>query len=124
MVTSTCCLRRFRGKNGYFLEERKCHSHSSFIIGEQFLLSFYIVKGVNFYGPQSEFVVSGSDCGHVFLWDKQTQEVVQFLEGDSTGVVSGLVEKIARDRQIPGVTLVGILLQCLVYPSSWEMIQK
>lgn len=43
---------------------------------------------MNFYGPQSEFVVSGSDCGHVFLWDKQTQEVVQFLEGDETGVVS------------------------------------
>lgn len=48
----------------------------------------FVVKGVNFYGPQSEYVVSGSDCGHVFLWDKQTQEVVQFLEGDSTGVVS------------------------------------
>ena len=54
---------------------------------------YFVVKGVNFYGPQSEFVVSGSDCGHVFLWDKQTQEVVQFLEGDRTGVVSGLVEK-------------------------------
>ena len=54
------------------------------------LVSFstFLVKGVNFYGPQSEFVVSGSDCGHVFLWDKQTQEVVQFLEGDETGVVS------------------------------------
>ena len=51
------------------------------------LLSFP-VKGVNFYGPQSEFIVSGSDCGHIFLWDKQTQDVVQFLEGDSTGVVS------------------------------------
>ena len=51
-------------------------------------LSVSLVKGVNFYGPQSEFVVSGSDCGHVFLWDKQTQEVVQFLEGDETGVVS------------------------------------
>lgn len=50
--------------------------------------SVFLVKGVNFYGPQSEFVVSGSDCGHVFLWDKQTQEVVQFLEGDETGVVS------------------------------------
>lgn len=48
------------------------------------------VKGVNFYGPQSEYIVSGSDCGHVFLWDKETQEVVQFLEGDNTGVVNCL----------------------------------
>ena len=54
---------------------------------------------MNFYGPQSEFVVSGSDCGHVFLWDKQTQEVVQFLEGDSTGVVSCLAEKIFQKNK-------------------------
>ena len=29
------------------------------------------VKGVNFYGPESQFVISGSDCGNIFLWDKQ-----------------------------------------------------
>lgn len=46
------------------------------------------MKGVNFYGPKSEFIVSGSDCGHVFLWDKDTEEVVQFMEGDVGGVVS------------------------------------
>lgn len=46
------------------------------------------VKGVNFYGPRSEFVVSGSDCGHVFLWDRETENVVQFMEGDDSGVVS------------------------------------
>ncbi|CAB4026179.1 DDB1- and CUL4-associated factor 8, partial [Paramuricea clavata] len=48
------------------------------------------VKGVNFYGPRSEFVVSGSDCGHVFLWDKETESIVQLLEGDVTGVVNCL----------------------------------
>ncbi|KAK2566700.1 DDB1- and CUL4-associated factor 8 [Acropora cervicornis] len=48
------------------------------------------VKGVNFYGPQSEYIVSGSDCSHIFLWDKQTEEVVQFLQGDNTGVVNCL----------------------------------
>jgi WD repeat-containing protein 42A len=47
-----------------------------------------VVKGVNFYGPRSEFIVSGSDCGHVFLWDKETENVVQFMEGDDCGVVS------------------------------------
>ena len=46
------------------------------------------VKGVNFYGLHSEFVVSGSDCGHVFLWDKETEEIVQYMEGDHDGVVS------------------------------------
>ncbi|KAL4657219.1 DDB1- and CUL4-associated factor 8-like isoform X3 [Arapaima gigas] len=48
------------------------------------------VKGVNFYGPRSEFVVSGSDCGHIYLWDKNSARVVQFMEGDKGGVVNCL----------------------------------
>lgn len=48
------------------------------------------VKGVNFFGLRSEYVVSGSDCGHVFLWDKETEEIVQCLEGDNEGVVNCL----------------------------------
>ena len=48
----------------------------------------FSVKGVNFYGPHSEFVVSGSDCGHIFLWDKDTENIVQFMDGDDGGVVS------------------------------------
>lgn len=51
-------------------------------------LAFFSVKGVNFYGPCSEFVVSGSDCGHIYLWDKNSARVVQFMEGDRGGVVS------------------------------------
>nr|XP_061795647.1 DDB1- and CUL4-associated factor 8-like [Nerophis lumbriciformis] len=48
------------------------------------------VKGVNFYGPCSEFVVSGSDCGHIYLWDKDSARIVQFMEGDKGGVVNCL----------------------------------
>ena len=33
------------------------------------------VKGVNFYGPDSQFVISGSDCGNIFLWDKQVKSL-------------------------------------------------
>ena len=47
----------------------------------------FLVKGVNFFGPCSEYIVSGSDCSHVFIWDKKTEEVVTFLQGDSVGVV-------------------------------------
>ena len=46
------------------------------------------VKGVNFFGSQSEYIVSGSDCGHVFLWDKESEELAQCLKGDFNGVVS------------------------------------
>nr|XP_023695264.1 DDB1- and CUL4-associated factor 8-like isoform X1 [Paramormyrops kingsleyae] len=48
------------------------------------------VKGVNFYGPCSEFVVSGSDCGHIYLWDKYSSRIIQFMKGDRGGVVNCL----------------------------------
>ena len=44
------------------------------------------MKGVNFFGPNSEYIVSGSDCGHVFMWDKKTEQVINLMEGDE-GVV-------------------------------------
>ena len=48
------------------------------------------MKGVNFFGLESEYVTSGSDCGNVFLWDKHSEEIVQYLEGDFEGVVNCL----------------------------------
>uniref|UniRef100_A0A8C8ULP9 DDB1 and CUL4 associated factor 8 like n=1 Tax=Peromyscus maniculatus bairdii TaxID=230844 RepID=A0A8C8ULP9_PERMB len=45
------------------------------------------VKGVNFYGPRSEFVMSGSDCGHIFFWEKSSCQIVQFLEADEGGTI-------------------------------------
>ena len=45
------------------------------------------VKGVNFFGLGSEYVVSGSDCGHVFLWDREKMDIVQYFDGDQEGVV-------------------------------------
>lgn len=32
--------------------------------------------------------MSGSDCGHIFFWDKNTEAIVQFMRGDEKGVVS------------------------------------
>lgn len=40
------------------------------------------VKDVNFFGQQDEYVVSGSDCGHLFIWDRKTANLVNILEGD------------------------------------------
>ncbi|CAH1797070.1 unnamed protein product [Owenia fusiformis] len=48
------------------------------------------VKGVNFYGARSEFIVSGSDCGHVFFWEKQSEKIVQYVEADRGGVINVL----------------------------------
>ncbi|KAH6620124.1 WD and tetratricopeptide repeat-containing protein [Boeremia exigua] len=49
------------------------------------------VKDVNFFGLQDEYVVSGSDCGNVFVWDRKTAQLVNILEGDGevVNVVQG-----------------------------------
>lgn len=50
------------------------------------------VKDVNFFGLNDEYVVSGSDSGHLFIWDRKTANLVNILEGDSevVNVVQGL----------------------------------
>ncbi|KZF25058.1 WD40 repeat-like protein [Xylona heveae TC161] len=49
------------------------------------------VKDVNFFGLQDEYVVSGSDSGHVFIWERKTSRLVNILEGDEevVNVVQG-----------------------------------
>lgn len=39
-----------------------------------------MIKEANFWGDH--FIMSGSDCGHIFFWDKYTGEVVNLLEAD------------------------------------------
>jgi WD40 repeat protein len=34
------------------------------------------IKGVSFYGERSEFVVSGSDCGHFYIWDTKDGSLI------------------------------------------------
>lgn len=40
------------------------------------------VKGVNFFGPNDEYVMSGSDCGHLFIWKKKGGKLVRLMVGD------------------------------------------
>ncbi|KAL1946798.1 hypothetical protein VTO73DRAFT_14902 [Trametes versicolor] len=48
------------------------------------------VKDVNFLGPKDEFVVSGSDDGNWFMWEKKTGRLHDILEGD--GAVVNVIE--------------------------------
>uniref|UniRef100_A0A6S8J0R5 Uncharacterized protein n=2 Tax=Dunaliella tertiolecta TaxID=3047 RepID=A0A6S8J0R5_DUNTE len=41
------------------------------------------VKGVNFFGASDEYVISGSDCGHIFIWQKRDGELKKLLRGDA-----------------------------------------
>ncbi|XP_047506935.1 DDB1- and CUL4-associated factor 8 [Pieris napi] len=45
-------------------------------------------KGVAFFGPQSQYIVSGSDCAHIYIWEKQSEAIVQWMDGDNSGVVN------------------------------------
>ena len=49
------------------------------------------IKDVNFFGRQDEYVVSGSDSGHFFIWDRKTSKLLNILEGDGevVNVVQG-----------------------------------
>lgn len=40
------------------------------------------VKGVNFLGPNCDYVVSGSDCGRIFIWKKKGGELIRVMEAD------------------------------------------
>jgi len=74
---------------------------SFFVLNFCFKLFFYLhcnadlyaclllltVKGVNFYGPKSEFIVSGSDCGNVFIWHRESARIVNYFHADEGGVV-------------------------------------
>lgn len=39
-----------------------------------------IIKEATFWGE--DYIMSGSDCGHVFTWDRKTGKLVMLMEGD------------------------------------------
>ncbi|KAG0457227.1 hypothetical protein HPP92_022053 [Vanilla planifolia] len=44
--------------------------------------NFNTVKGVSFLGPSCEYVASGSDSGHVFIWSKRNGKLLRVMEAD------------------------------------------
>jgi len=40
-------------------------------------------KEVAFLGARSEFIASGSDDGHIFIWRKSDAKVIQYIRGDA-----------------------------------------
>ncbi|XP_013149060.1 PREDICTED: DDB1- and CUL4-associated factor 8 [Papilio polytes] len=47
-------------------------------------------KGVSFFGPRSQYVVSGSDCSYLYIWDADSEAIVQWLQADDSGVVNSI----------------------------------
>ncbi|KAG6461753.1 hypothetical protein O3G_MSEX012836 [Manduca sexta] len=46
------------------------------------------LKGVTYFGPKSEYILSGSDCGYIYMWEKHTESIVQWRQGDANGMVN------------------------------------
>ncbi|KAG5894583.1 hypothetical protein JTB14_017163 [Gonioctena quinquepunctata] len=74
------------------------------------------IKGVNFFGPKSEFIVSGSDCGNVYFWEKNTESIVQWMLADDNGVVNCL----EPHPQLPYICTSGLDWDVKVWVPSCE----
>ncbi|KAH9943437.1 WD40 repeat-like protein [Epithele typhae] len=61
------------------------------------------VKDVNFLGPRDEYIVSGSDDGNWFMWEKSTGRLHDILEGDGS-----VVNVIEGHPYLPLVAVSGI----------------
>lgn len=52
-----------------------------------------VCKNVSFYGKESEYVISGSDDGTIFIWDIRTQDakIVNILSSDDKKLISCVI---------------------------------
>ncbi|XP_017768701.1 PREDICTED: DDB1- and CUL4-associated factor 8 isoform X2 [Nicrophorus vespilloides] len=74
------------------------------------------IKGVNFFGPKSEYIISGSDCGNIFFWERDTEAIVQWLFADDSGVVNCL----EPHPQLPFLCTSGLDWDVKVWVPSFE----
>lgn len=76
------------------------------------------VKGVNFFGPNDDYVISGSDCGHIFMWKKKGGKLVRLMLGDKH-----IVNQLEPHPQIPVLATCGIEKTIKVWgPTSNDVI--
>lgn len=61
------------------------------------------IKGVSFFGPHDEYVMSGSDCGHIFIWKKKGAELVRLMVGDRE-----IVNQVEPHPNMPVIATSGI----------------
>lgn len=83
-----------------------CSSHTRVYRGH---CNVKTVKDANFFGLNDEYVVSGSDSGHLFIWERDTCKLVNILKGDDevVNVVQGRLASLCG----LGIYLIGLRLQ-------------
>lgn len=70
------------------------------------------IKSVGFYGPNDEWIVSGSDCGHVFLWKR---------DDDTDKNTKSQSNNVGRKRRPDMVLKAGTeVVNCVVAPPMYS----
>ncbi|CAL8103437.1 unnamed protein product [Calicophoron daubneyi] len=62
------------------------------------------IVSASFFGPNSEYVVSGSDDGFFYMWDRESEGIVQWIHAD----VDGAVNVIESHPTLPVLTTAGL----------------
>jgi WD repeat-containing protein 42A len=94
----SCCTYNYNGSEllasyndeNIYLFDSSNHNLGTYKHKYQGHINSATIKGVNFFGPKSEYVVTGSDCSHIFFYDKEKESIVQFMRGDENGIVNVL----------------------------------
>lgn len=63
--------------------------------------------------------MSGSDCGNIFFWERETEAIVQWMAGDENGVVNCL----EPHPQIPILATSGLDEDVKIWVPSCEQVQ-
>ncbi|RZF44479.1 hypothetical protein LSTR_LSTR002252 [Laodelphax striatellus] len=95
-VNVTCAIFNYNGTeilgsyndDDIYLFDTKYSDGSDYVHRYRGHRNHVTVKGVTFFGPKSQFIVSGSDCGHIYFWEKNTERIVQWMAGDEEGIVN------------------------------------
>ena len=82
-----------------------CSSHKRVYRGH---CNIQTVKDVNYYGLDDEYVVSGSDSGHLFIWDRKSSRLVNILKGDSSTV--NVIQGVLSSRSLPPLITFSLLI--------------
>lgn len=77
------------------------------------------VKQVAFLGGD-EFIVSGSDCGHVFIWETASSMLVNVLHADRSGAVNCLSEH----PSLPYLAVSGLDSEAKVFAPTGKKMPK
>ncbi|KAL9891292.1 uncharacterized protein ACN427_009896 [Glossina fuscipes fuscipes] len=87
--TGTEILATYSDENIY-LFNNLCYEKGTFLHCYKGHVNQQTIKGVNFFGPNCEYIISGSDCGNIYYWDKNTEAILNFMPGDVVGVINCL----------------------------------